>query len=137
MEEAGQQALVVQADVSNPAGAQALFEQVVSRFGQVDIIAAADQTLRRQRKLVAHLLALIAGDPVQERPGRSEPRARKRRGKNYQLSHPAKTQDGSPATSQPGESENLQISLLLAPFGTEIIKSSNYLRPLWNCSELL
>ena len=31
------------------------------------------------------MLALIAADPVPERPGRNEPRAKKRRGKNYQL----------------------------------------------------
>jgi hypothetical protein len=49
------------------------------------LIAAADQTPRVQQKLIDQMLALIAGDPVPERPGRSEPRAKKRRGKNYQL----------------------------------------------------
>lgn len=49
------------------------------------LIAAAGKTPRQQQKLIAQMLALIAGDPVPERPGRSEPRARKRRGKNYQL----------------------------------------------------
>jgi hypothetical protein len=49
------------------------------------LIAAADQTPRVQQKLIGQMLALIAGDPVPERPGRSEPRAKKRRGKNYQL----------------------------------------------------
>jgi hypothetical protein len=49
------------------------------------LIAAAGKTPRQQQKLIAQMLALIAGDPVPERPGRSEPRAKKRRGKNYQL----------------------------------------------------
>lgn len=49
------------------------------------LIAAAGKTPRQQQKLIAQMLALIAGDPVPERPGRNEPRARKRRGKNYQL----------------------------------------------------
>ena len=45
----------------------------------------AAETPRAQQKIIDHMLALIAGDPVPERPGRSEPRAKKRRGKNYQL----------------------------------------------------
>lgn len=49
------------------------------------LIAAAEQTPRQQQKLIDQMLGLIAGDPVPERPGRSEPRAKKRRGKNYQL----------------------------------------------------
>jgi hypothetical protein len=49
------------------------------------LIAAAGKTPRRQQALIAQMLALIAGDPVPNRPGRHEPRARKRRGKNYQL----------------------------------------------------
>ena len=49
------------------------------------LIAAAGKTPRQQQKLIAQMLALLAADPVPERPGRSEPRARKRRGKNYQL----------------------------------------------------
>ena len=38
-----------------------------------------------QRQLLADLLTVIADDPVPERPGRSEPRARKRRPKPYPL----------------------------------------------------
>jgi hypothetical protein len=49
------------------------------------LIAAAGRTPRRQQTLIAQMLALIAADPVPARPGRSEPRAKKRRGKNYQL----------------------------------------------------
>jgi hypothetical protein len=48
-------------------------------------IAAAGQNPRQQEQLIDRMLALIAGDLVPERAGRSEPRAKKRRGKNYQL----------------------------------------------------
>ena len=48
-------------------------------------LIAAGKTPRQQQKLIAQMLALIAADPVPTRPGRSEPRAKKRRGKNYQL----------------------------------------------------
>lgn len=50
-----------------------------------DVIHAASDTPRRQQKLIDEMLALIAADPVPLRPGRSEPRAKKRRPKNYQL----------------------------------------------------
>jgi hypothetical protein len=49
------------------------------------IIAAAEKNPRKQAKLIDDMLALISEDPVPERPGRSEPRAKKRRAKNYQL----------------------------------------------------
>ena len=49
------------------------------------VIAAAGRTPRKQDQLIDQMLAAIARDPVPERPGRSEPRARKRRAKNYQL----------------------------------------------------
>lgn len=49
------------------------------------VIAAAGGKPRKQDQLIAQMLATIAGDPVPERPGRSEPRARKRRPKNDQL----------------------------------------------------
>jgi len=48
-------------------------------------IHAASATPRRQDALIAEMLAAIADDPVPLRPGRSEPRARKRRPKNYHL----------------------------------------------------
>lgn len=51
--------------------------------------ASAMQSLngrpRRQRELFDELLLAIARDELPERPGRSEPRARKRRAKNYHL----------------------------------------------------
>jgi hypothetical protein len=51
----------------------------------VSVIAAAGGTPRQQDQLIDQMLATIARDPVPARPGRSEPRARKRRAKNYQL----------------------------------------------------
>lgn len=48
-------------------------------------VIAAAKTPRRQEALIDQMLALIAGDLVPERPGRSEPRAKKRRPKNYHL----------------------------------------------------
>jgi hypothetical protein len=48
-------------------------------------IHAARATPRRQEALIEEMLAMIASDPVTERPGRSEPRAKKRRAKNYHL----------------------------------------------------
>lgn len=48
-------------------------------------IHAARATPRRQDALIEQMLATIASDPVPERPGRSEPRAKKRRPKNYHL----------------------------------------------------
>lgn len=47
------------------------------------ILASASRT--RRRALVDHLLAILARDPLPHRPNRVEPRARKRRPKNYQL----------------------------------------------------
>jgi len=47
------------------------------------ILAAASRT--RRRALVDRLIAILARDPLPHRPNRVEPRARKRRPKNYQL----------------------------------------------------
>jgi Transposase DDE domain/Insertion element 4 transposase N-terminal len=52
------------------------------------IHASAHQP-RKQAQLINRLLESIACDPIPHRPGRAEPRARKRRPKNYQLlTHP-------------------------------------------------
>jgi hypothetical protein len=52
------------------------------------IHASANQP-RKQAELINRLLESIARDPIPHRPGRVEPRARKRRPKNYQLlTHP-------------------------------------------------
>ena len=48
-------------------------------------IHAARATPRKQDALIDQMLAIIANDPVPERPERSEPRAKKRRPKNYHL----------------------------------------------------
>jgi hypothetical protein len=48
-------------------------------------IHAARATPRKQDALIDEMLAIIAADCVPERPGRSEPRAKKRRAKNYHL----------------------------------------------------
>jgi len=48
-------------------------------------IAVASRKPREQDRLIDEMLATIAKDLVPERPGRSEPRARKRRARNYQL----------------------------------------------------
>jgi len=50
-----------------------------------DAIYAASKSRRRQAQLLDALLQTIAADPVPLRPGRVEPRARKRRPKNYHL----------------------------------------------------
>jgi hypothetical protein len=49
------------------------------------IIDQARGKSRKQSALIDEMIAIIAGDLVIERPGRSEPRAKKRRPKNYQL----------------------------------------------------
>ena len=59
------------------------------------VIAAAGGTPRKQDQLIQQMLASIARDPVPERPGRSEPRAKKRRPKNYQLQTKPRHQIGN------------------------------------------
>jgi hypothetical protein len=49
------------------------------------VIHASRAAPRKQAELINRMLERIAGDPVRHRPGRSEPRAKKRRPKNYQL----------------------------------------------------
>lgn len=74
--------------------AAAIYElpvEPISFKGTVDATVEYSQTLvqarsqKAQRQLVADLLTVIADDPVPERPGRCEPRARKRRPKPYPL----------------------------------------------------
>jgi hypothetical protein len=48
-------------------------------------IYPCNQSPRKQAELIHHMLARLAGDLVPHRPGRSEPRAKKRRPKTYQL----------------------------------------------------
>ncbi len=49
------------------------------------VIAAAGPAPRKQDALIEQMLTAIARDPLPERPQRSEPRAKKRRPRNYQL----------------------------------------------------
>jgi hypothetical protein len=52
-------------------------------------IHASAKSPRKQAELINRMLDALAGDLVPKRPGRLEPRARKRRPKNYQLlTHP-------------------------------------------------
>jgi len=53
---------------------------------------AAEQTSSRRRQLLAELYRCVARDVVPWRPGRTEPRARKRRPKNYQLLNKPRSQ---------------------------------------------
>jgi hypothetical protein len=48
-------------------------------------IHASSKTPRKQAELIRRMLEAIAADPLPLRPGRAEPRAKKRRPKNYQL----------------------------------------------------
>jgi len=60
-----------------------------------ETIHAASRTPRKQRELIDRMLALMASDPVPERPERSEPRAKKRRPKNYKLLTKPRHQTGN------------------------------------------
>jgi len=48
-------------------------------------IHASGATPRKQAELIRRMLEAIAADPLPLRPGRAQPRAKKRRPKNYQL----------------------------------------------------
>ena len=50
-----------------------------------DVIHAASKTPRKQKALIEEMLSLIATGIIPARPGRSEPRAKKRRPKNFQI----------------------------------------------------
>jgi hypothetical protein len=58
------------------------------------MFCAAD-TPRRQDQIIGQMPACITADPVPERPKRSEPRARRRRPKNYQLLTKPRRQTGN------------------------------------------
>lgn len=71
------------------------FKGTLDTLRHWSVLVAAETTPRAQQTIIDHMLALIAGDPVPERPGRSEPRAKKRRGKNYQLLTKPRGQTGN------------------------------------------
>ncbi len=67
-----------------------------------DAIYAAHRKPRKQAQLFDALLRVIASDLVPLRPERSEPRARKRRPKNYQLlTKPRKKMHTAPHRNRP------------------------------------
>ena len=61
------------------------FKSTMDSARQYSITIAQARSKKKQRELVADLLAVLAADLVPERPGRCEPRARKRRPKPYPL----------------------------------------------------
>lgn len=61
------------------------------------VIAAAGAHPKKQDALIEELLAVIERDLVPQRPNRSEPRARKRRPKNYHLLTRPRRQMGNAA----------------------------------------
>ena len=66
------------------------------------VIAAAGAHPKKQDALIEELLAAIARDPVPTRPNRSEPRARKRRPKNYHLlTRPRRRMGNVPRRNRP------------------------------------
>lgn len=68
------------------------------------ILDAARKSPRKQRRLLLDMLRLIAADTILERPGRSEPRAKKRRPKNFQLlTKPRKSMGHVPRRNRPGK----------------------------------
>jgi hypothetical protein len=68
------------------------------------VIAAAGCQARKQDALIEEMLSLIARDLVPHRPGRTEPRARKRRAKNYQLLTKPRHQTGNiPRRNRPSK----------------------------------
>lgn len=60
-----------------------------------DVIHAAANSPRKQKRLIDEMLTLIARDLLPERPGRSQPRTKKRRPKNYQLLTKPRSQMGN------------------------------------------
>lgn len=61
------------------------FKGTVDSARQYSIAIAQARSQKQQRELVTDLLEVIAADPLPDRPGRSEPRAVKRRPKPYPL----------------------------------------------------
>jgi hypothetical protein len=78
--------LLVQAGASYQVPVERLsFKGTVDALRQFGMAMAQARSAKKRQQLRAHLLEVIAGDPVPERPGRREPRALKRRPKPYQL----------------------------------------------------
>jgi Transposase DDE domain len=71
-----------------------------------DVVHAADRRPRKQANLLDAMLAILARDLVPHRPNRSEPRAKKRRPKNYQvLNKPRRKMGNLPHRNRPGKKQ--------------------------------
>jgi hypothetical protein len=79
-------ALMAQAALIHQVPLQRLsFKGTTDSVRQFSVAIAQARSHKQQKQLIAHLLKIIAGDQVPERPGRREPRAVKRRPKPYPL----------------------------------------------------
>jgi len=78
--------LVVQAGTTHEVPLDRLsFKGTVDAVGQFSMAIAQARSKKKQNRLIARLLEVIASDQVPDRSERIEPRALKRRPKNYQL----------------------------------------------------
>ena len=69
------------------------------------ILDASRKSPRKHRRLLLEMLHIIASDQLPDRPNRSEPRAKKRRPKNYQLlTKPRKSMGHVPRRNRPTKS---------------------------------
>lgn len=71
------------------------FKGTLDTLRHWSVLIAAEPKPKAQQALIDRMLEIIAGDLVPERPGRSEPRAKKRRGKNYHLLTKPRAQMGN------------------------------------------
>ena len=80
-------ALMLDAAVSHGVSAHRIrFKGAVATVRQwAPLLVAGELDAPRQRRMMKRLLECLALDPLPHRPNRTEPRARKRRPKNYQL----------------------------------------------------
>lgn len=79
------------------------------------VLDAARKSPRKQRRLLLEMLHLIAADAIPERPGRSEPRAKKRRPKNFQLlTKTRKSMGHVPRRNRPAKNPRKQPKLSLS-----------------------
>jgi hypothetical protein len=78
------------------------FKGTLDTLRHWSVVIASAKTSRKQTELINEMLLLIARDQVPERPGRSEPRAKKRRPKNFhQLTKPRHKMGNLPHRNYP------------------------------------
>lgn len=81
--------------------------------GYLDAMRSHPGKPRRQRRIFHQLLATLADQVVPYRPGRAEPRAKKRRPKNYQLlTRPRRQMPLRGHRNRPGKSKNIRAKCL-------------------------